>query len=565
MWGTGIRKLTLGLILALVGLPLCLAQAPESDTPLAPVSLQLIWHHQFQFAGYYAAEAQGYFREAGLDVEIRHGGYDATGQAVDPVDEVVSGRADFGVSRSDLLIHHSNGLPVVVLANIMQRSPLVFLTLERYGFTTLEEIGTRPITVTLPREGGDKRVSAETLAAFRQAGLDAQQLNNLTPTWNIDDLIAGRTQLTSAFSTDQAYFVRQRGETPIEISPRDYGVDFYGQTLFTRRGVIESHPERVAAFRKAVLKGWEYAMANPEEIATLILEHYPPRHADYDKDFLLYEAARIRELMQPELIEIGYSNVSRWSDIATIYQELELIDDLDLSTFLYVPETAPPAAAWDTAGVDGLLGNFWPTLGWIVFAVALSIASYLHLTNRRLAQEIGLRRSSETLLRQQAEQDGLTGIDNRRQFEAHFHREYQRARRHGRPLSLILFDIDRFKQINDTYGHLTGDRVLIEIAQVTRRELRAHDLFARFGGEEFVIILPDTTLDEARQVAERIWEVNRNHAICEASAFIRYTLSLGVTELASKDGSAREFLNRADTLLYQAKHEGRDRLCLEGV
>ncbi|GGX92660.1 diguanylate cyclase [Litchfieldella qijiaojingensis] len=544
------------LVLAWMSLELMGPDVQAGENDLTPVSLQLHWYHQFQFAGYYAAEAQGYFRDAGLEVEIRDSGYEAAGKAVDPVEEVVFQRADFGVSRADLLIHHSQGLPVVVLANIMQRSPLVFLTLERYGFSRLEDIGQRPISVTLPGYGTDKRLSAETVAAFRRARVDIRELNNSPPTWQLDDLFSGKTQLTAAYSTAEAYFVRQRGGIPVEIHPRDYGIDLYGDLLFTNAHFLEQEPEIVAAFRQAALKGWRYAMAHPEEVAELILERYPPRTPDYDRDFLIHEASRIRELMQPDLIEIGYSNPARWQSIASIYRDMGLIENVDLDTFLHDPQDPSPNIAdlWQ-----------WSVPGAVMILLALGTAGYLHTVNRRLTQEVSRRRSAEAALRQQAEQDGLTGIDNRRLFEEHFHREFSRARRHGHPLSLIVFDVDLFKAINDNFGHLAGDRVLIAIARITRGVLRTSDHFARYGGEEFAVILPDTGIDEARLVAERIWQVNRDHAVQDEARSIRYTLSLGVAELSPSDVTAQAFFMRVDTLLYQAKNEGRDRLCLEAV
>lgn len=131
---------------------------------LTAVSLQLQWHHQFQFAGYYAAAEKGYYAEQGLLVEIRAGGYDAQGKAVRPVEEVVFERADFGSTRADLLIHHGLGLPVVVIADIMQHSPLVFMTLADYGFDRLEDIGGRPISLNLPEKSKSKRIDVETVA-----------------------------------------------------------------------------------------------------------------------------------------------------------------------------------------------------------------------------------------------------------------------------------------------------------------------------------------------------------------------------------------------------------------
>ena len=525
--------------------PLSAANEPE----LERVTLQLAWYHQFQSAGYYAAKQRGYFREAGFEVEIRHGGHDEYGRPIDPVEDVMFGRADFGVSRSDLLLYHSQGLPVVVLANIMQRSPLVFLTLERHGFSRLEEIGHRPISVTLPDV--DARLSAETLASFHRAGLDLERLNNRAPSWALDDLLDGTTQLMPGYLTDAPYFLEAFGAEPITITPESYGIDFYGDLLFTRAALIDERPQRVEAFRDAALRGWAYALDNVEEVAELITQYYPTRNALYDIHFLRHEAEKLRGLMQPELIEIGYINPIRWERIAEVYVELDMIEHYDLEGFLYQP---PAPASTDFKRLVR-----WALGGGILLLLVIGLASYLLMINRQLRREVARRQKAEDSLRELAEKDGLTGVDNRRLFEERLQQCVAHARRHHQPLTLILFDVDHFKQVNDCHGHLAGDQVLVEIAQITRPLLRTDDHFARYGGEEFAVLLPGTDHAEALQVAKRIWQANRDHRVASDTDPICYSLSLGVASLDERDQDPHDLVRRADERLYQAKHQGRDR------
>lgn len=132
------RRCLYGFIACFASLDAVYAQPREVD-------LQLLWNHQFQFAGFYAAEAQGFYEDEGLDVNIKHGGYNDSGKAVNPVEEVVFGRADFGITRSDLLLERMLGLPVVALAAIYQRSPFVLVTTTDSGIRRLEDIGQRPV------------------------------------------------------------------------------------------------------------------------------------------------------------------------------------------------------------------------------------------------------------------------------------------------------------------------------------------------------------------------------------------------------------------------------------
>jgi diguanylate cyclase (GGDEF)-like protein len=195
------------------------------------------------------------------------------------------------------------------------------------------------------------------------------------------------------------------------------------------------------------------------------------------------------------------------------------------------------------------------------FAVNLLIklAARLRANNATVSRNVKRRRQYERA----AMFDGLTGIHNRRWLDETLHRMVQRHERSQDPLSLSLIDIDHFKQFNDRYGHAAGDHVLTLVAAQLSSNLRPTDLVARFGGEEFVIIFPDTTLEQAIAAAER---VRGAVAQCEVkmpdgSPLPRVTISMGVTQLASPQ-TVPDFLKTADFAMYQAKHAGRNRVSI---
>lgn len=158
--------------------------------------------------------------------------------------------------------------------------------------------------------------------------------------------------------------------------------------------------------------------------------------------------------------------------------------------------------------------------------------------------------------------DGLTGLYNHRSFRERLHTEFERARRYHLPLSLILFDIDNFKRINDVYGHVQGDSILCEIAQRTLRTTRKSDFVARYGGEEFAVIMPHTGVDGAWAEAERIRADLSGEPYKGLPAGERVTVSLGVATLDQETMLDTESLIRAaDTALYDAKGSGKDRTC----
>lgn len=163
--------------------------------------------------------------------------------------------------------------------------------------------------------------------------------------------------------------------------------------------------------------------------------------------------------------------------------------------------------------------------------------------------------------------DALTGLANRRSFVPAARRELDLAYRHHQPLALLLLDVDHFKSINDAHGHTTGDEVLVEIARRCRLALRTTDLLARWGGEEFIMLLPNTPLARAHQLAERVREaVSASDQLLVHGEPVRVTVSLGAAGAdAGQQVSLEALVQLADRELYKAKDAGRDQVSMWGV
>jgi two-component system cell cycle response regulator len=157
--------------------------------------------------------------------------------------------------------------------------------------------------------------------------------------------------------------------------------------------------------------------------------------------------------------------------------------------------------------------------------------------------------------------DGLTQVQNRRYFDEQLDREFSRSRRYERVLSLVMLDIDHFKHINDSHGHLAGDAVLKQLASTVKVKIRHEDVFARYGGEEFGIILPEIDLKGARQFAEKVRRLVEQQQFTFEKHKIPVTVSLGVALLKTEHRAAADLVNAADEKLYEAKTSGRNRVC----
>ncbi len=777
---------------------LLLALLPLPAGALEKVVLQLKWQHQFQFAGYYAAAAKGYYRDAGLDVSIVE-----AGPATDPVTEVISGRAQYGTSNSALILARAKGEPVVALAVIFQHSPFILVARANAGIRSVRDMAGKRLMIEPHAD--------EIYAFLRKEGLNESRLVIQPHSFNPQDLIDGRTDVITAYSTDQPFFFERQGFRYLEFTPRTAGIDFYGDNLFSSEKEIAEHPARTQAFRDASLKGWRYAMDHPEEVVDLIRTQYSQRHSSAH---LLYEANRMVPLLESDLVEMGYMSPARWRHIAATYAELGMLPrDFAIDGFLYNPAPSPdpdmiralgfstgaalilaaalaglyaltrrlkreigrrqkieselresdikfraiadttPVALLITRPEDGrviyanqtaavlgglpveeLIGSdvtrFYPdpaartkfldelrshgsvrnqviefvredgapvltqrsaTLGTLNGEPALFVAiadlrerhrleaalqargaaieaaaegiaitdpegriEYVNpalttitgysaeemngqstrifhsgkhdkafydnlwntiragqvwrgeIVNRRkdgnlytelmtiapvrndmgetvrfvaIKHDISERKRMETdlqgtnamlqhqieeirrlqeELRTQAVRDGLTNLFNRRYLDETLERELARAKREGYPLSLVMIDVDHFKKLNDSYGHQTGDKVLCELAAVLWGNIRAEDVPCRYGGEEFLILLPRMPLGIALERAESWRKAFEAMRVSFGDVQLATTISLGLSAYPDHARTPEELLRCCDEALYEAKHGGRN-------
>ncbi len=547
------KRLALRLVLMcllLLGSGLCAALPnPASATaggPLQKVRVQLKWTHQFQFAGFYAAIEQGFFRDAGLDVELIEGG-----PLIDPVAVVAAGQAEFGIGNSALLIDFNKGRPVMAVAAILQHSPFVILARLDPALRSVRDLEGR----TLMGEAH----SDELTAYLKTAGVDISRIQMRPHSGDVTSLLGSEWDhvdaMTAYISTEP--FEAARRNIPYQIfNPRDLNINFYGDTLFTSKQVAREEAPVVAAMRDALIAGWRYALAHPAEIVDLIVRDYHPK---MDRTELSFEAQATYNLFQTDVVEIGYMSRERWQHIGDVYAASGLLPrNFSLDGFMFSPRETLPLWAYRALVWAGLA----IVAGGLLAAYIVSLNVRLSASLRTMGAQAEKLEAANNELARLSTTDPLTGLFNRRYFDETLALELKRANRSGNALSMLMIDIDHFKKYNDALGHPAGDACLRQVAEVLRRNAqRAGEFAARIGGEEFAVIASNLDAAGAQLLAERILRDMATLQIPHpATPLGHVTVSIGVSSLeGGSDRTPEQLVGQADDALYRAKEEGRNR------
>ncbi|WP_172820649.1 ABC transporter substrate-binding protein [Cognaticolwellia beringensis] len=278
------------------------------------MSIQLNWFHQFQYAGYYAAKEQGFYKEHGLDVELRE--FNGPGVITD---YVIDGRADYGISDSSLIVDKNQGKPVVIVAQIFQHSPTTIATLRSSGIASPFDLIGKRIMVDYKFKN-----SASITAMLLQAEQDISAFIWQERSGKLSALTADETDAILIYSTNEPFEMAEKNIDILTISPRDYGIDFYGDNLFTSESEVKNNPQRVQAIRQATIKGWQYALSHKTEIIKLIEEKYNSQGKTHSH--LAFEADEISKIILAKFIPLGSIARTRMEKISEIYHQLEMID-----------------------------------------------------------------------------------------------------------------------------------------------------------------------------------------------------------------------------------------------
>jgi NitT/TauT family transport system substrate-binding protein len=288
--------------------------ASGQEKPLKKVVLRLKWINQAQFAGFYAAKDKGFYKEAGLDVEIRPGGADFPS-----VQMVASGSEDFGVTGADqILLSREKGVPVVGLSVIYRNSPFVLFSLKDSGITSMKDLAGNKIGVKL---GGNEELTYR--AMVKSSGIDGSKVQEMPVKYDLSPLLSGQVKAWPGYVINEVLSVKEQGKDVNIISPADYGINFYADALFTRKEIIDKNPEMVKSFVQASMKGWEYAMKNPEDAAKITLQYGKDLNLDHETNMMKASIP----LLQPEKLPLGKMELDSWSSLQDSLIDLKFLKE----------------------------------------------------------------------------------------------------------------------------------------------------------------------------------------------------------------------------------------------
>ncbi len=296
-----------------------------SNDKLSHVSLQLQWKYQFQFAGYIIAKEKGFYKDIGLDVDLKEWSH-----GINMVDEVSSGKSEYAVVRSTSLIDISKGKHLIYLASIYQSSPLIFLTDKSSNIKDIKDFKNKTAMTT-----GDLTTDTSLLSMLFSQGVTIKDIKVKKPSFNPKDLLEKKADIMAAYISNEPFILKQLGGTPVIFSPKDYGFDFYSDILVTSKQHLQNAPQEVKAFKEATLKGWEYAFANIDEAVDILYKKYNMQHKS--KEALKYEAKELKKLAYYGTDKLGTIEITKLEKTFDVYKLLGLVnrDSIDFHKIVF--------------------------------------------------------------------------------------------------------------------------------------------------------------------------------------------------------------------------------------
>lgn len=269
-------------------------EATQTQPELEKISLQLKWLHQFQFAGFYAAKIKGFYAEEGLDVTIKQRDLLANN-----IEQIINKESEYGIADSMLMLYQAKGAPVKIVSAIMQHSPQVFMTLSSTGIDSPYDLQNKNIAFYQRDTDG-----FPLLAMLHQNKIQVNT-NRMVIKGDLEMLEKGQVDVYPGYLSNEPFYFYEKGIDINIIRPLNFGVDLYGDLIFTHNDEIKNHPDRVARFKRASIRGWYYALEHKDEIINYLIDELK---VEKSYEHLKYEADAIEDAISPKTVPIGTLN-----------------------------------------------------------------------------------------------------------------------------------------------------------------------------------------------------------------------------------------------------------------
>ena len=452
-----------------------------SKVKLESVNVQLKWFYQYQFAGIIMAKEKGFYEDFGLDVTIKE-----RNPKLNNIQQVLDGESQYGVADAVILRYRAEGKPVKVLATIFQHNAMVLLSKKGSGIISPYEIRGKKIAYQVGLD--DSTITS--LLEF--AKLSKQDYTLMPMDYTHMDFVNGNVDVTESYVSNEPYWLKKEYGIDVNIiDPKNYGIDFYGDLIFTTEKEIENHPSRVKKFKNATLKGWKYALENTHETIETILKKYNSRNLTYDK--LDYEAKITKNLIAETYIPLGTVQKERFMVLADLYSKKGVsktkLDDA-VENIIYSEKT---------------LGNtfneyIYPVV--IVSSMIFLIALFLFFHNRQLRYMVNKRTQELEKAKNAAEQAAKTKAI----FLANMSHEIRT------PMNAIMGFVDQLLKIeedkhkknmlnimkNSSQNLLSIINDILDLSKIEKNNIQLHKAAC-----DFYLLLYNTTILFQRQCEEK--------------------------------------------------------------
>lgn len=425
------------------------------------INIHLKWYHKFQFAGYYAAQQQGYFEAEDLKVTLVEGG-----PLTNHLHQLINGSSQYTTLGSESITSLAIGSPVVIVASIFQHAPEVLIALKSSGITNISQLEGK--VLMLP----DKSIAGQVEAMLLRNSLTPHNYTRYIYDGNVKNLADDTVQAMYGYVSNEPYQLKQLGHEVNVFSPQDFDIDFYGDSLATTKDELENHPQRVAGVRRAVIRGWRYALDHPEEIISHILSLKSNNPLPFDRHHQRFEAEKTAQLIDANNIPIGYTSPTRWTVMFDTFNRVTQGQAIFQSSSIY--------------------DEFHQDRGWlqyisIIGCISALLVLLLYAWNRTLRSRLD---SAIKDFEGVALKDPLTDMFNRSSMIVYFERC-----RHNRKKNVFLaiLDISGLQKLNKTQGFQKADHLIQSVARSIKLNTHKENRYYSLYGGKFAIIYQEKT------------------------------------------------------------------------